>query len=224
MISSIVSVRSGSAIASASRGLVTAISMATTRPWPSARGTSRWQTTPRSEAASARRTCFCSCGGKKSMMRFTVSLASVVCSVDITKWPVSAADRRGLDGLGVAHLADQDDVGVLAHRRAQRGRPVGGVGAELALVDRGLLVVVDDLDRVLDGEDVHRALLVHGVHHGRERRRLAGAGRAGDQHQAAGLEREPADHVGHVEVLERLRARRRPAASRSRPSRGSGTR
>ncbi len=48
---------------------------------------------PRSEAASESRTCFCSCGGKKSMTRVIVSAASVVCSVDITKWPVSEADR-----------------------------------------------------------------------------------------------------------------------------------
>src|SRR4051794_27120629 len=48
---------------------------------------------PRSDPASASRTCFCSCGGKKSMMRAIVSCAFVVCSVDMTKWPVSDADR-----------------------------------------------------------------------------------------------------------------------------------
>ena len=68
----------------------------TARPFPSALGTRRWQTMPRREAARPRRTCFCSCGGKKSMIRLTVSLASVVCRVDITKWPVSAADRAAL--------------------------------------------------------------------------------------------------------------------------------
>ena len=46
---------------------------------------------PRSVPASASRICFCWCGGKKSITRFTVSVASTVCSVESTRWPVSAA-------------------------------------------------------------------------------------------------------------------------------------
>ena len=87
---------SGSAIASAIRPVPTAISMTTQRPAPSALGTSRWQMIPLSDPASASRTCFCSYGGKKSMIRLMVSAASVVCSVDITKWPVSAAASAAL--------------------------------------------------------------------------------------------------------------------------------
>ena len=63
---------------------------------PSARGTSRWQMMPRRAPASESRTCFCSCGGKKSMTRLMVSAASVVCSVDMTKWPVSEAASAAL--------------------------------------------------------------------------------------------------------------------------------
>ena len=40
---------------------------------------------PLSAPASESLICFCSCGGKKSMMRLIVSVASVVCSVDMTK-------------------------------------------------------------------------------------------------------------------------------------------
>src|SRR5256885_9852950 len=39
----------------------------------------------------------------------------------------------GIDRLGIAHLADQDDIGVLAQRRAQAGAEVVGVHADLAL-------------------------------------------------------------------------------------------
>jgi hypothetical protein len=73
----------------------------------------------------------------------------------MTKWPVSAAARPGLDGLVVAHLADEDDVGVLAHRGAHRGDEVLGVDPDLALVDHRQLVEVQHLDRVLDRDDVH---------------------------------------------------------------------
>ncbi len=66
-----------------------------------------------------------------------------------------------------------------AAREAER------VGVDLALVDETSLVLVDVLDRILDGEDVLAPLGVDLVDHRRERRGLAAAGRAGDEHEAA---------------------------------------
>ena len=40
---------------------------------------------------SCRRICFCWWGGKTEMMRLMVSVASRVCRVESTRWPVSAA-------------------------------------------------------------------------------------------------------------------------------------
>ena len=111
--------------------------------------------------------------------------------------------ERRLDGLGVTHLADEDDVGVLPHRGAQRVGEVVGVDADLALVDHAELVVVEDLDGVLDRHDVDLAVVVDVVDHAGQRRGLAGAGRAGDQDQAAGLHRERGEHRRHAEVVER---------------------
>ena len=65
--------------------------------------------------------------------------------------------ERRAHGLLVTHLADEDDVGVLPHRRTQRGREPARVEAHLALVDHRELVLVHDLDRVLDGHDVDLA-------------------------------------------------------------------
>ena len=62
--------------------------------------------------------------------------------------------QRGRDRLQVAHLADQDHVGVLAQGRLERPGEVDRVGADLALVDEAVLVPVQELDRVLDREDV----------------------------------------------------------------------
>ena len=45
----------------------------------------------------------------------------------MTRWPVSAAAERGADGLLVAHLPDQDHVGVLAQDAAHRLREALGV-------------------------------------------------------------------------------------------------
>ncbi len=97
---------------------------------------------------------------------------------------LGGGQRRG-DRLQVAHLADQDHVGVLAQRRPQAEREVRRVGADLALVDDRAFVAMQELDRVLDREDVVLALGVDHVEHRRQGRRLARAGRAGDQDEAA---------------------------------------
>ena len=114
--------------------------------------------------------------------------------------------QGGADRLGVAHLADEDDVGVLAHRGAQRDREVGRVVTHLALGDDRLLVRVQDLDRVLDRDDVDLLVGVDEVDQRGQGRRLAGAGGARDEHEATGLERELADHLGHTQLDERLGA------------------
>ena len=77
MASTIWSVFSWSRTKSRRRVVITRHSMAATRP-PSARGTRRWQTIPFSEFASDRRTWPCWNGGNMSMIRLTVSVASVV--------------------------------------------------------------------------------------------------------------------------------------------------
>ena len=111
-------------------------------------------------------------------------------------------ERRG-HRLGVAHLADEDVVGVLAEHVLE-GRDVGiGVEADLALVDDRALVLVEDLDRVLDGHDVPAYGVVDVVDHRRQSGRLARAGRAGDEHEAARLQGDPLDDLRQVQLLER---------------------
>ena len=93
--------------------------------------------------------------------------------------------ERGRDRLEVAHLADEDHVRVLAERGLQRFGEARRVGADLALVDDALLVAVHELDRILDREDVLGARAVDLVDDRGERRRLTGAGRAGDEDEPA---------------------------------------
>ena len=122
--------------------------------------------------------------------------------------------ERGRDRLEVAHLAEEDHVGVLAQRRAQRLAEARRVRADLALRDDAALVPVHELDRVLDREDVVRLLAVDLVDHRRERRRLAGAGRPGDEDEAARPHRELAQRRRQPELLER------PKLLRNVPERG----
>ena len=73
------------------------------------------------------------------MMRSTVEAA--VRRVQRAEHQVAGLGRldRDRDRLEVAHLADQDDVGILAQRRAQRVLERLGVRVDLALVDQALL-------------------------------------------------------------------------------------
>ena len=81
--------------------------------------------------------------------------------------------QRDFDRLAIAHFADQDHLRRLAQRGPERQRERRRVGVQLALVDRALLVVVQELDRVFDGEDVIGAAGVDQVDDRGERRRLA---------------------------------------------------
>jgi hypothetical protein len=59
-------------------------------------------------------------GGKASITRSTVLMALFVCSVPNTSAHLGGGDRQR-DGLEIAHLADQDDVGVLRIAARRRG-------------------------------------------------------------------------------------------------------
>ena len=118
-------------------------------------------------------------------MRSSAWLELLACSVDMHRWPVSANCDRVLHRLAVADLADQDHVGRLAQRVLERVLPGLGVHADLALRDHAVLVRVHVLDRVLDGDDVAVGVLVAVADHRRERGRLARAGAADHEHQAA---------------------------------------
>ena len=89
-------------------------------------------------------------------------------------------------------------------RGAQGAAEAGRVGADLALVDDAPLVAVHELDRVLDRDDVVAAGAVDLVDQRRERRRLARAGRAGDEDEPARQLGEEPEPGRQAEVVERL--------------------
>jgi hypothetical protein len=80
--------------------------------------------------------------------------------------------------------------GSSAQRCAERGLECLRVQPDLALVHQTLDVLVNELDRIFDRDDVVGAVLVDEVDHRRERCRLAGARRSGHDHEAL---RQPAE-------------------------------
>ena len=186
------------------RVFVTITSTAATRP-PSMRGRRRWLTTPRRTPAMIERIICCFAFGEE--LDHAADRLGRIDRVQRREHEVARLGglQRRLRGLGVAKLADQDHVRVLAQCAPERLHEVGRVESDLALVDDARVVAVQDLDRVLDRDDVLLPRPVDVVDHRGERRRLSGARRARDEHEAAMLLRQPAG---------------RPAADRA--SRSSG--
>ncbi len=89
--------------------------------------------------------------------------------------------ERGLHGLPVAHLADDDDVRVLPERLLHAVGKRLYVGTDLALLDDAHGGAEPELDRVLDGNDHARTGAADALDHRGQRRGRAGAGDAGDE-------------------------------------------
>ncbi len=109
---------------------------------------------PLSVPASIARAWFCSCSGKKSMIRLTVSGASSVWTVESTRWPVSAADSavRTVSSSRISPIRITSGSWRRTRRIARANEAVSM--PDLTLVDDGVAVGVQVLDRVLDRDDV----------------------------------------------------------------------
>ena len=136
--------------------------------------------------------------------------------------PGLAGRDRDLHRFRIAHLADDDDVGRLAQRRAERGREVGRVDADLDLLDQALAMRMLVLDRIFDRDDVPRVAMVDLVDQRRQRRRLAGTGRTADEHQPARQTRERFDVRRQVQRREPRHRRTAGGGSRRRRGRARG--
>ena len=167
-------------------GVPTMISCAAMRP-PPIFFSSDCEITARSDSDSIERTIGFSPAGNTSMMRSMVLARRAGMQGAEHQVAGFRGGQRQADGFQVAHLADQDVVGVFTQRRAQGLVEAVGVAVHFALVDQALLRGVHEFDRILDGEDVAEFVLVDVVDHRRQRGRLARAGRAGDQDQALRL-------------------------------------
>ena len=158
---------------------------------------------PRRVPASIARTCCCWCSGKKPIARLTVSVASRVCIVESTRWPVSAALRAVsmVTRSRISPIMITSGSCRSTRRRALANESVSR--PDLALVDQRAAVDVEHLDRVLDRHDVLVRGPVDPVDHRREGRALARAGRAGDEDDPALLVGEPRHDRRQLQVVDR---------------------
>src|SRR6266478_1717709 len=114
-----------------------------------------------------------------------VSVASRVCKVEKTKWPVSAASSA---------------VEIVSRSRISPTRMTSGSWRKAArkAVEN---VAVQERDGVLDGDEVIGAIGIDAVDHGGERGGLAGTGGSGDENEAALLFANAVDDRGKIELV-----------------------
>ena len=187
-------------------------------------GRSRWLTTPRRTPARIDRTCACLTAGKNSTSRRTVSAASIVCIVEKTRCPDSAA----WSAVSAVSASRSSPIRITSGSWRSTRRSASSKEAVSSPTSRWLtiaaLVGVEDLDRVLDRDDVLAPRPVDVADHRRERRRLADAGRAGDEDEAVVVVGEPLDAGGKPELLEARARRSGSRGTRTRSRRAAGRR
>ncbi len=156
------------------------------------------------------------------MMRLIVPAALEVCSVPNTMWPVSAA-------VMAASIVSRSRISPtrITSGSCRKARRIASendvhVDADLALVDRRLLVLVVELDRVFDRDDVVVDVVVDVVDHRGQRRGLARAGRPGDEQQPARPHDQALEDLRQAELLHRQHLDRESAAAPSRRCRAAG--
>ena len=110
--------------------------------------------------------------------------------------------ERGHERLAVAHLADHDDIGILAHDVDERPLETQRVEADFALFDDGLFVLENVLDRVFQRDDVALLVFVDVLDHRGQRAGFAAARRARDEDDAALGFRDLAQLLGEIQLFE----------------------
>src|SRR5437660_7754881 len=107
-----------------------------------------------------------------------------------------------LDRLAVAHLAHEDDIRRLTERGAKAVGEGVEVAAQFSLVEGRLDVGMDELDRVLQGDDVDGPSLVELPQQSSQRSGFPDTGGAGHQDQAVLLLGHLPECVRHLEIVD----------------------
>ena len=161
--------------------------------------------TPSSVTESWVRIWRCCSGGKTSTMRSMVWAASVVWTVEKTRWPVSAAVIASwiVSRSRISPTRITSGFWRMTCLRASANECVSWPSSRWLMARH--LVIVHELDRVLDGHDMGVPVRVDVVDDGGQRRALAGAGRPGDEQQAARAQGDLLGRpAGHHEVVNGL--------------------
>jgi hypothetical protein len=109
---------------------------------------------------------------------------------------------RLLHGFTIADFTNHDHVRRFAHGISQCILIAQRIDADLALVDDRLAMLMQILDRILNGEDVSAMMAIAMIEHRGERGRFARTGRADHQDQAARQHHQIAQYRRQSQVFD----------------------
>ena len=107
-----------------------------------------------------------------------------------------------IDALPIPDFAHEDDIGILAHGVADAIGKGGGIDADLALLELGLVILEHVLDGIFNRDDAQGLGLVDVLDQGAQGRALALASRTGRQNDAARFLDQLGQGLGQLQVLE----------------------
>src|SRR6266478_798219 len=157
-----------SRITLATAGVLVRISSASTRPAPSALGTSWWLMIRREDV--------------EQSIKCARRVSSVQCRQN--KMPGLGRGDGERNRFQVAHFANHNDIRIFPERSAQRGGERVGMREYFALRDVAVFRLDDVLNRVFEGDDVIAPLRIDLLNHRRQRCGFAGAHGTGRQNQS----------------------------------------
>ena len=85
--------------------------------------------------------------------------ALLVCKVESTKCPVSAAVTAVEIVSGIAHFADQNHIHIFPKNFFQRNVKIFGVNPDFPLINNGFIGDIDMFNRIFNGDNIDA--LVH---------------------------------------------------------------
>ncbi len=108
----------------------------------------------------------------------------------------------GFEGFLVTHFADQNHIGVFAHRMFQGRVPIDDIEVDFALIDDRHAIREHEFDRVFNRQDVQCLAAVHVVEHRRDRRRFPRTRHARKDNQPLVVVAKSFDGGWQTELLE----------------------
>ena len=114
--------------------------------------------------------------------------------------------QRDFDSGAIAHFADENDFRRLSQCRSQTIRIIVKVRSEFALVKSGLATWMHELNRILQGDNVHRLRFVNFVEDCSQGSGFTAAGRTGQENQSGFFPGNLSENAGKMKCLQRWNA------------------
>lgn len=107
-----------------------------------------------------------------------------------------------MDGFEVAHFTDEDDIRIHTKGPAKSFFEATHIGADFSLAESGLIVLMEILDGIFEGDYMLIVIMIDEVEHGSKGSGFPGTSRAGNEQKPSGFDDKALDGFGHAHLFE----------------------